>query len=87
MRLQELAEELQQNLEEGILNFIIYQVGRQWKYENYDSYSDNVNEEAQRRYQTIKYKIDDKAFIVNGKKDFASYDLKYIQKRIKDKYI
>ena len=84
MRLQELVEEIQQDLEEGKLNFIIYQEGRQWKYEKYDSYGDKINEEAEKRYFTIKYRIDDEAIIVNGKKDFISYDLKYIQKRIKD---
>ncbi|SCY31953.1 hypothetical protein [Alkaliphilus peptidifermentans] len=82
MRLQQLAEELQKDLEEGRLNYIIYQQGRQWKYENYDNTSDNLND-AEKRYLTIKNRVDDKAIIVNGKKDFSDYDIKYIQKQIK----
>ncbi|SNS85846.1 hypothetical protein SAMN05446037_102443 [Anaerovirgula multivorans] len=83
MRLQELAEELQEDLEKGILNFVIYQEGRQWKYENYDSYSDNVNDEEEKKYLTIKHRVDLQAVIVNGKKDFISYDIEYIKKQIK----
>ncbi|ABW18878.1 hypothetical protein [Alkaliphilus oremlandii] len=84
MKLQELAEEIQEDLQEGNLNFIIYKVGRQWKYEIYDSYEDDVNEEAQKKFFTIKNRIDDEAIIINGKKDFDFYDVKYIQQRIKD---
>jgi len=84
MKLQEIAEEIQQDLEEGKLNFIIYKVGRQWKYEKYDSYDDNINEDAQKRYFAITNRIDDEAIIVNGKKDFDFYDSKYIQNQIKD---
>lgn len=83
MRLQELAEELQEDLEKGILNFIIYQEGRQWKYENYDSCSDNVNDEEEKKYLTIKHRVDLQAVIVNGKKDFSSYDIASIKKQIK----
>jgi len=83
MKLQEIAEEIQQDLEEGKLNFIIYKVGRQWKYEKYDSYDDNINEDAQKRYFAITNRIDDEAIIVNGKKDFDFYDSKYIQNQIK----
>jgi len=84
MKLQEIAEEIQQDLEEGKLNFIIYKVGRQWKYEKYDSSNDNINEDAEKRYFTIKNRIDDEAIIINGKKDFDFYDIKYIQNQIKD---
>ncbi len=84
MRLKELAEKLQSDLEAGTLNFIIFQQGRQWKYEVYDSNSDCVNEEAEKKYLTIKNMVDDKAVIVNGKNDFSSYDLNYIQKQIKN---
>jgi len=83
MKLQEIAEEIQEDLEEGKLNFIIYKVGRQWKYEKYDSYDDNINEDAQKRYFAITNRIDDEAIIVNGKKDFDFYDSKYIQNQIK----
>lgn len=83
MRIQELAEKLQKDLEDGTMNFIIYQQGRQWKYEPYDSHKDNVNEEEEKKYLTIKHRIDDKAIIVNGKKDFSSFDIKYIQNQIK----
>jgi len=31
----------------------------------------------------IRRSIDDEAFIVNGKKDFESYDLKYIENQIR----
>lgn len=84
MRLQEMAEEIQEDLEEGILNFIIYQDGRQWKYESYDSNNSKINEEAKLRYLNIKMNIDSEVIIVNGKKDFSFYDLKYIQKQIKN---
>lgn len=84
MKLQEIAEEIQQDLEKGELSFIIYKVGRQWKYEEYSSSSDNVKEEDEKRYFTIKNRIDDEAIIINGKKDFDFYDTKYIQDRIKD---
>lgn len=84
MRLQEMAEEIQEDLEEGILNFIIYQDGRQWKYESYDSNNSKTNEEAKLRYLNIKMNIDSEVIIVNGKKDFSFYDLKYIQKQIKN---
>ncbi|SDK67050.1 hypothetical protein [Natronincola ferrireducens] len=83
MRLKELAEKLQEDLEAGILNFIIYQQGRQWKYEVYDSCSEKVNDEEEKKYLTIKHRVDDKAIIVNGKKNFSSYDIKYIQNQIK----
>ncbi|AKL96305.1 hypothetical protein CACET_c28600 [Clostridium aceticum] len=83
MRLPELAKELQVDLEEGVLNFIIYQVGRQWKYEKYDSCSENVNEEEEKKYLNIRNKVDDQAVIINGKRDFSSYDLKDIQQQIK----
>jgi len=84
MRLQELAEELQQDLEEGKLNFIIYQKGRQWKYEKYDSYKDNINPDEEKKFLNIKLRVDEKAIIVNGEKDFSFYDLKYIQNQIKN---
>jgi len=84
MKLQEIAEEIQQDLEEGKMSFIIYKVGRQWKYERYESSSDQVNEEAEKRYFVIKNRIDSEALIVNGKKDFDYYDIKYIQNRIKE---
>lgn len=83
MRLQELAERLQEDLEKGVLNFIVYQVGRQWKYENYDSYIDNINDDEEKKYLTIKHRVDDQAIIINGKKDFSSYDIEYIKKQIK----
>ncbi len=84
MKLQEIAEEIQQDLEEGKLSFIIYKVGRQWKYEIYDNSADSINEEAEKIYFTIKNRIDDEAIIINGKRDFDFYDIKYIQNRIKD---
>ncbi len=84
MKLQEIAEEIQEDLEKGKLSFIIYKEGRQWKYEKYDSSSENLNEDAQKRYFTIRNRIDDEAIIINGKKDFDFYDIKYIQNRIKD---
>ncbi|MDR5658957.1 hypothetical protein RH915_05600 [Serpentinicella sp. ANB-PHB4] len=84
MRIQELAEELQEGLEEGVMNYIVYQEGRQWKYELYPSFnSENVNEEEEKRFLYIKYRLDDEVIVINGKKDFDSYDLKYIQKQIK----
>ncbi|AOY78141.1 hypothetical protein [Clostridium formicaceticum] len=84
MRLQELAKELQADLEAGIVNFIIYQEGRQWKYIRYDSCSNDVNEEEEKKYMLIKNRVDDQAVIVNGKRDFTSYDLKDIQQQIKN---
>lgn len=77
MRLHEIAEELQEALEEG-KSFIIYQQGRQWKYQNYEP-----NEEEKMKFMLLKHNIDDKAKIINGKKDFEAYDLKYIEKRLK----
>ncbi|MCC5911079.1 MAG: hypothetical protein JJT76_11650 [Clostridiaceae bacterium] len=82
MRFQELAEAIQGDLQEGILYFIIYQDGRQWKYEKYDNDSDDIDEE-QKKYLIIKHRVDDKAIIVNGKKHFDFYDIKYIQNQIK----
>lgn len=84
MKLQEIAEEIQEDLEKGKSSFIIYKEGRQWKYEKYDSSSENLNEDAQKRYFTIRNRIDDEAIIINGEKDFDFYDIKYIQNRIKD---
>ncbi len=78
MRLHELAEELQRDLEEGKDSFIVYQQGRQWKFEKY-----LVNEEEKMKYMLLRHRIDNKAMIINGKKDFESYDLKYIEKKIK----
>lgn len=83
MKLVEIAEEIQGDLEEG-RSFIIYKVGRQWKYEGYNSNSEKVNPEDEKRFFTIKNRIDDEAIIVNGKKDFDFYDIKYIQNRIKE---
>lgn len=83
MKLQEIAEEIQEDLQEG-LSFIVYKVGRQWKYEKYESSSEQVNEEAEKRYFTIKNRIDNEAIIINGKKDFDFYDVKYIQNQIKE---
>lgn len=84
MRLNELAEILQPELEEGVSNFIIYQDGRQWKYEKCHGYKGNLNEKEEKNYLTIKYTLDEKAIIVNGEKDFSSFDLEVIQKQIKD---
>ncbi|ABR49853.1 hypothetical protein Amet_3734 [Alkaliphilus metalliredigens QYMF] len=86
MKLPELAEILQADLEAGVLNFIVYQEGRKWKYENYGRDNDNVNQEAEKKYITIKSKMDDRAIIINGKKDFSFYDVEYIQKKIKALY-
>ena len=77
MRLHEIAEELQEALEEG-KSFVIYQQGRQWKYQSYEP-----NEEEKMKFMLLKHNIDDKAKIINGKKDFEAYDLKYIEKRLK----
>jgi len=77
MRLHEIAEELQEALEEG-KSFIIYQQGRQWKYQSYEP-----NEEEKMKFMLLKHNIDDKAKIINGIKDFEAYDLKYIEKRLK----
>lgn len=78
MRIHELAEILQKDLEEGKQNFIVYQQGRQWKYEKYE-----VTEEEKLKFILLKHNVDDKARIINGKKDFESYDLKYIEKKLK----
>ena len=82
MRMQELAEELQPKLEEGTSNFVIFQEGRQWKYESFGPIQD-MEEEDRKRFLFIRNRIDDKAIIVNGKTDFDYYDLKYIQNQIK----
>ncbi len=89
MRLKELAEELQPALKEGTKNFIVYQQGRQWKYENYDicdSDTGKVDEKEEKKYFMIKQRLDDKAIIINGNRDFNTYDLdnlNYIQNQIK----
>lgn len=89
MRLKELAEQLQQPLKEGEKSFIIYQQGRQWKYEAYEPWEPNqetVNEVEEKKYFMIKQRLDDKAIIINGKKDFDPdelEDLDYIQNQIK----
>ncbi|KAB3531576.1 hypothetical protein [Alkaliphilus serpentinus] len=83
MRLQELAEVLQKPLEDGKLNIIIYQQGRQWKYESFSSDTEEENEAGKMQFLKIKHQLDDEAIIINGKKDFENYDLKYIEKRIK----
>lgn len=77
MRLHEIAEALQKDLEEG-KSFIVYQQGRQWKFENYQ-----LNEEEKLKFLLLKHKVDDKAIVINGKKDFEAYDLKYIEKQLK----
>lgn len=84
MRLQELAEELQEQLEDGILSFIIYQQGRQWKYESFSSNTEEERDKGKMLFLRIKHQLDDDAVIINGKKDFEDFDIKYIEKRIKE---
>lgn len=78
-----MAEELQTELEEGKSSFIIFQVGRQWKYETY-GIIDKISDEDEKRFLTIRHRVDPKAIIVNGKEDFDYYDVKYIQNQIKE---
>ncbi|QUH25753.1 hypothetical protein [Serpentinicella alkaliphila] len=81
MRIQELAEALQPELEKGNMNYIIFQEGRQWKFEPYGTI-DKIEDEDEKRFLTIRHRIDDKAIIVSGQ-DFDYYDLKYLQNQIK----
>lgn len=81
MRIHELAEALQPELEKGNVTFIIFQEGRQWKFEPYGT-GYEIDDEAEKRFLTIKHRIDDKAIIVSGT-DFDDYDLKYLQNQIK----
>ncbi|MBM7616226.1 hypothetical protein [Alkaliphilus hydrothermalis] len=83
MKLPELVEEIQQDLEAGSHSFVIYQVGRQWKYELYDNTNIESIEASEKKFFYIKNNVDDTAILVNGKRDFDDFDLKYLQNQIK----
>ena len=83
MKLPEIIEEIQQELEQGTHSFIIYQVGRQWKYKVYDNHNEESTEASEKKFFHIKNNIDDTAILVNGKRDFDDFDLKSIQNQIK----
>ena len=83
MKLPEIIEEIQLDLEDGIKSFIIYQVGRQWKYEVYDNSDVESKEASEKKYIYIKNSVDDTAILVNGKRDFKEYDLKSLHSQIK----
>jgi len=89
MTLVELAKELQDDLVEGIQNFIIYKEGKQWKRYGFSSYDTEdfmpEDEEDKEEYNRVK-SIDHKAIIVNGYNNFPNYTLQFIQYQIKNIY-
>ncbi|WP_026478415.1 hypothetical protein [Alkaliphilus transvaalensis] len=83
MKLQELVEMIQNDLEEGVKSFVVWQEGRKWKIEEFKTNTDEELEVSEKRYFTLKHRIDDQAIIINGKKHFKNYDMKSIQSQIK----
>jgi len=88
MTLIQLSKQIQSELKEGVLNFIIYKQNNTWLWEYFDiglSLKDCPDPDAVREYN--KYKaIDPKIIIINGYEHFAAYNLKYIQEHIKTLY-
>lgn len=82
MKLHDLVKEIQDELVNGVLDFIIYKEGRQWKYEDFDE----TDKEDVEKYEVIKTTVDPRAIIVNGNESYAYSSLKYLEMQTRKIY-